>query len=240
MTKCSALLTVNVVAQSCLCSPMDYSPPDSSVHGISQARILGSIQGSGQPFSRDLPNPWIESRSSELQENSLLSEPPGKPFTGSKSCQSHSCVQLVATPQTVAHQAPLSMEFSRQEYGCGLPFPSPEDLPNPGIKPGSPALQADSLPSEPLGKPQTLSHVHTFTHNCQMHKIQYIHNFFSLEFYLPLKKSVVSLALCDSQHLIECINKTLRSGNLSHLSSSTCNPRHLQKCLGIAQLILVE
>ena len=50
-------------------------------------------------------------------------------------------------------QAPLSMEFSRQEYWSGLPFPSPEDLPDPGIQPGSPTLQADYLPSElwPLG-----------------------------------------------------------------------------------------
>ena len=50
----------------------------------------------------------------------------------------------LATPWTVACQAPLSMGFSRQEYWSGLPFPSPGDLPNPGIKPGSPALQADS------------------------------------------------------------------------------------------------
>ena len=57
-----------------------------------------------------------------------------------------------ATPWTVAHQAPLSMGFSRQEYWSGLPFPSPGDLPNPGIKPGSPALQADSLPTELQGK----------------------------------------------------------------------------------------
>ena len=53
------------------------------------------------------------------------------------------------TPQTVAHQASLSTEFSKQEYWSGLPFPSPEDLPNPGIEPGSPTLQADSLSSEP-------------------------------------------------------------------------------------------
>ena len=46
------------------------------------------------------------------------------------------------------------MEFSRQEYWSGLPFPSPGHLPNPGIKPRSPALQADSLPAEPQGKPQ--------------------------------------------------------------------------------------
>ena len=62
-------------------------------------------------------------------------------------------VQLFATPWTVARQDPLSMGFSRQEYWSGLPFPSPWDLPNPGIEPGSPALQADALSSEPPGKP---------------------------------------------------------------------------------------
>ena len=56
------------------------------------------------------------------------------------------------TPQTVALQAPLSMGFSRQEYRSGLPFLSPGYHPHPGIKPRSPALQADSLPSEPPGK----------------------------------------------------------------------------------------
>ena len=59
-----------------------------------------------------------------------------------------SCVRLFAAPWTVAHQAPPSMEFSRQEYWSGLPFPSPGDLPDPRIEPGSPALQAGSLPSE--------------------------------------------------------------------------------------------
>ena len=57
-----------------------------------------------------------------------------------------SYVQLSATPWTVAHKAPLSMEFSRQEYCCGLPFPSPGDLSNPGIKPAFPVLQTDSSP----------------------------------------------------------------------------------------------
>ena len=55
-------------------------------------------------------------------------------------------------PWTVARQAPLSMGFSRQEYWTGLPFPSPGDLPNQGIEPGSPEWQADALPSEPPGK----------------------------------------------------------------------------------------
>ena len=58
-----------------------------------------------------------------------------------------SCPTLV-TPWTVACQASLTMGFSRQEYWSGLPFPSPGDLPNPGIEPRSPALQADSLPTE--------------------------------------------------------------------------------------------
>ena len=65
-----------------------------------------------------------------------------------------SSVRLFATPWTVAHQAPLSMGFSRPEYWSGLPFPSPGDLPNSGIEPRSPTWQADSLPAEPPGKPK--------------------------------------------------------------------------------------
>ena len=60
-------------------------------------------------------------------------------------------VRLFATPWNVACQTLLSMEFSRQEYWSGLPFPSSGDLSNPGIEPGSPTLQADALPSEPPG-----------------------------------------------------------------------------------------
>ena len=63
-----------------------------------------------------------------------------------------SYVQLLGTPWTVGYEAPPSMGFSRQEYWSGLPFPSPGDLPDPGIEPRSPALQADALPSEPPGK----------------------------------------------------------------------------------------
>ena len=66
--------------------------------------------------------------------------------------KSLSHVQLFVTPWTVDYQASPSVVFSRQEYQSGLPFPSPGDLPNPGIEPGSPALQADALPSEPPGK----------------------------------------------------------------------------------------
>ena len=67
--------------------------------------------------------------------------------------KSLSSVQLFETPWTISYQAPLSMEFSRQEYWSGLPFPSPGDLPNTGTEPGSPVLQADTLPSEPPGTP---------------------------------------------------------------------------------------
>ena len=67
-----------------------------------------------------------------------------------------SCIRLFATPWTVAYKAPLSMEFSKQEYSSGLPFPSPGDLPDPGIEPRSPALQAVILPSELPGKPPCL------------------------------------------------------------------------------------
>ena len=66
--------------------------------------------------------------------------------------KSLSRVRLFATPWTIAHQAPPFMGFSRQEYWSGLPFPSPEDLPNPGTEPKSLALQVGSLPSEPSGK----------------------------------------------------------------------------------------
>ena len=66
--------------------------------------------------------------------------------------KSLSHVRLFVTPWTIAYQAPPSMGFSRQECWSGLPFPSPGDLPDPGIEPRSPSLQADTLPSEPPGK----------------------------------------------------------------------------------------
>ena len=87
--------------------------------------------------------------SSVLQADSLLTEPPGKP-TDIVSV-GRSVVPDSAMPWTAAHQASLSMRFSRQGYWSGLPFPSPGDLPNPGIEPGSPVLQADSLLTEQQG-----------------------------------------------------------------------------------------
>ena len=67
------------------------------------------------------------------------------------------------TVAAVALQALLSMEFSRQEYWSGLPFPSPEDLPDPGIEPRSPALQADALASEPQFHQELACHLISFT-----------------------------------------------------------------------------
>ena len=76
--------------------------------------------------------------------------------------KSLSHVRLYENPWTVAYPAPLSMGFSRQEYWSGLPFPSPGDLPKTGIEPGSAALQADVLTSEPPGKPNMYIHMHIY------------------------------------------------------------------------------
>ena len=70
----------------------------------------------------------------------------------SESEVTQSCPTL-CDPWTVAHRAPPSMGFSRQEYWSGSPFPSPGDLPDPGIEPGFPTLEADALTFEPRGKP---------------------------------------------------------------------------------------
>ena len=72
-------------------------------------------------------------------------------YAAALSCFTH--VQLFANPWTVARQAPLSMGFSRQDYWSGLPCSSLGNSPNPGVEPRSPALQADSLPSDPPGEP---------------------------------------------------------------------------------------
>ena len=72
---------------------------------------------------------------------------------------SHSVMSDSATPWTVVHQFPLSMDFSRQEYWSWWSFPSPRHFPHSGIKPGSPALQADSLPSAPPGKPNPMRRI---------------------------------------------------------------------------------
>ena len=82
--------------------------------------------------------------------------------------------ETFVTPWTLARHTPLSMEFSRQEYWSGMPFPSPEDLPDSGVEPSSPALWADSLPSKLTGKPYhapslaLCSRGHSWKHNKQI------------------------------------------------------------------------
>ena len=135
-----------------LCDPADRSPPGSSVHGALQARILG---WAAMPSSRGSSQPRDQTQVSHIAGGLFTiwatREALERPWSEVKSL---SRVQLFATPWTVAYQAPPSMGFSRQEYWSGLPFPSPGDLPEPGIKPRSPTLQAGALTSEPPGKPQ--------------------------------------------------------------------------------------
>ena len=95
---------------------------------------------------RQAPPTGKDNEGSREQEVGVLQDSGGGGGLVAKSCP------ILAAPWTVARQAPLSMGFSRQEYWSGLPFPSPGDLPDPGIKPGSPILQADSLPTELQGK----------------------------------------------------------------------------------------
>ena len=132
-----------LVALSCLtfCDPTDCSPRGSSVHGIFQAKILEWV---AMPSSRG------SSRFRNQTHVSYVSCIGGRFFTTSTTWETQSVVfQLFAAAWTVAYQASLSMGFSRQKYQSGLPFTSPGDLPDPGIEPRSPTLQADALTSEP-------------------------------------------------------------------------------------------
>ena len=134
--------------QSCLtlCNPVDWGLPGFSVHSISRQEYW-----SGLPF----PSPG-DLRDPVIKPVCLMSPKlAGQFFTTGATCLriTHSVMSDSATPWSAVHQASLSMGFPRQEYWSGLPFPSPGHLPNPGIKPASPTLQADSLPSAPPGKP---------------------------------------------------------------------------------------
>ena len=156
-----------MLLQSCpiLCDPIDGSPPGSSIPVILQARTLEWIV-------IFFPNAWKwKVKVKSVQSCPTLRDPmdcslPGSSIHGIFQARvlewgaitfshiwSESCVQLFVTSWTVAQQVPLSVKSSRQEYWSGLPFPSPGDFSRPGIEPGSPALQADSLPSELSGKP---------------------------------------------------------------------------------------
>ena len=147
-----------------LCDPMGCGLPGSSVHGISQARILEWVAIS---FSRGSSRLGLNPGLPHCRQTLYPLSHQGSPMDGLKelliltellqvrvlSCLSH--FRLFATPWTVAHQAPLSIGFPRQEYWSGLLFASPGDLPDPRIKPislVSPALQAGSLSLAPPRK----------------------------------------------------------------------------------------
>ena len=113
----------------------------------------------------------------------------------------------VATPWTVAHQAPLSTGFSRQEYWSGLPFPSPGDLPDSGIEPRSPALQADSLLTELQGK--------TVGINWETQQIALLQYFLN---YILFRVIVTDLFLMKNK-----TSKRLFENLISHRTSFTCS-----------------
>ena len=132
------LLGISSVTQSCpsLCDPVDCSTPVFPVHHQLP----------------ELTQTHVHLVSDAIQPSHPLSSSSPPACTGCGGLVNKSCLTLV-TPWTIACQAPLSMGLSRPEYWNGLPFPSRVDLPDPGIKTRSPALQAESLPAELLGKP---------------------------------------------------------------------------------------
>ena len=154
------------VAKLCLnlCDPMDCSPPGSPVHEILQARILEWVAIS---YSRG--SSWPRDRAhiscvSHITGRLFTTESPGKSLHYvAVATQSLSCVQLCVAPQTVAHRAPLFMGFPRQEYWSGLPFPTPGDLPDPGIKPAFSALASRFFTTAPPRKPRTYLHLSQWT-----------------------------------------------------------------------------
>ena len=150
-----------LVAQWCptLFDPVDCSPSYPCVPGILQVRILEWVT---MTFSRDLPHPEIKARSPHCKQVLYHLSQLGSPNISE--VKSLIRVRLFATPWTVTYQASLSMGFSRKEYWSGLLFPSPGDLPDPGIEPGFPALETDALTSEPPGKPPNISKAPLYSH----------------------------------------------------------------------------
>ena len=126
---------------------------------------MGLVEG--QSFVEFLGDPRVRTPHAFTTEGLCSVSSGGTKLIPQASHSLLSCVRFFATPWTVAHQAPLPMGFPRQEYWSGLPFPFPGDLPDPGIEPRSPVLQADSLGSEPPGKPKYKKRkgkTHTHTH----------------------------------------------------------------------------
>ena len=183
------------VVQLCptLCDPMDYI-----VHGILQPRILEWV---AFPFS------W---GASQPRNQTQISHIAGGFFTN---WAMKEALCDPASPWTVACQAPLPMEFSRQEYWNES---SPGDLPNPGIKPRSPGLQADPLLSEPLGKPSLQVHI-TQTQTQINHHIQPIHFSMSYSLYIMSNISIFIKSVGKDQNEI-CIWKSASIGGILHLA----------------------
>ena len=115
----------NPLQYSCLENPVDRGASWAAVHGVTQSQTR--LKRLSSSSSSSISMKW--------------------------KCQSLSCVLFFVTPWTVARQDALYMELLRQEYWSGQSFSSPGNLPYPGIEPWSPALQADSLPCKPPGKP---------------------------------------------------------------------------------------
>ena len=102
--------------------------------------------------------------------------------------KSLSRVRLLATPWTAAYQAPPPMGFPRKEYWSGLPFPSPGDLPDSGIEPRSPTLQADALTSEPPGMSEECVISLVLSHcSKDFETVGQCYSWFTAQFYLPSK-----------------------------------------------------
>ena len=136
-----------------LCDLTDWSPPSSSVHGIFQARIMECVAIS---FSRGPSWPRNQTHVSCIGRQILYHWASREALLCAvwKKVKSEMLVAKLCLTfcNHVDSTPPLSTGFSRQEHWSGLPFPSPGALHNPGIEPRSPALRADSLPSEPPGK----------------------------------------------------------------------------------------
>ena len=188
------------VTQSCptLCDPMDCILPGSSVQEIPQAGILAAAAAKSLQSCQTLCDP-------------IDGSPPGSPvprilqartlewvdifFSNSGKwkvkVKSLSHVWLLATAWTAAYQAPPFMGFSRQEYWTGLPFPSPEDIPNPGIEPkssASPALAGRFFTTELFGKPFPLLHSSSFVSCCLLNsrKILSVSPYIWYPFQIPI------------------------------------------------------
>ena len=150
----------NPLQYSCLENPIDGGAWKATVHGVTKSRtrlsdftyFLSGTLSTQCELALLLLFPEVTHRIRIRTSFSLLSPvPPPEPLTSLKrKCYSLSLCDPV---DCIAHHAPLSMGFSRQGYWSGMPFPSPGNLPDPGIKHGSAAWQTDSLLFEPRGKP---------------------------------------------------------------------------------------